>query len=124
MLPARSLQYAGLHHEPGLLTSGSATLPKDAKSIPGMNSPPAPVTITILFARSCAILRDPVESIDELGVVLYCENERPTVGIKLDNVVASRPVLDLDNDRTAERICTGSYSLYDAARHISFRSRT
>jgi hypothetical protein len=26
-----------------------------AKSIPGMNSPRAPVRITILFARSCAI---------------------------------------------------------------------
>ena len=30
-------------------------LPKDEKSIPGINSPPAPVRMTTLFARSCAI---------------------------------------------------------------------
>ena len=34
--------------------AGSATLPKDEKSISGMNSPPAPVRITILFSRSWA----------------------------------------------------------------------
>jgi hypothetical protein len=31
---------------------GSPTSPKDPKSIAGMKSPPAPVRITILFARS------------------------------------------------------------------------
>jgi hypothetical protein len=62
-------------------------LPKDAKSILEMNSPPAPVRINDLVR---AILRDPVESINELCVILRCENERPTVGMKLDNQHTSR----------------------------------
>jgi hypothetical protein len=36
-----------------------------------------------------AILRDPVESIDELGVILRCENERPTVGSYLEAFASS-----------------------------------
>src|SRR5579863_1105488 len=58
--------------------AGSAKLPKDVKSIPGMNSPPAPVRITVLFARSCS--RRETKDTHSLewhmnieNAILYCE---------------------------------------------------
>ena len=45
----------------------------------GMNSPPAPVRIDLIRT----ILRDAVESIDELSVILCREGEWPALGVKL-----------------------------------------